>query len=108
MAAWRSGGFYPLPFKSALPAAVAPNRSLCVRSFGESVVRYTALSGCTSFSVRYQFHYFVGLYFIFGMVLNFTVLSVCTVLNSTTLSGCTYYSKRSIFPPPPIMVWFSV
>jgi hypothetical protein len=28
MAAWRSGGFYALPFKSALPAAVAPNRSL--------------------------------------------------------------------------------
>jgi hypothetical protein len=28
MAAWRSGGFYALLFKSALPAAVAPNRSL--------------------------------------------------------------------------------
>jgi hypothetical protein len=28
MAAWRSGGFYALPFKSALPAAVAPNRLL--------------------------------------------------------------------------------
>jgi hypothetical protein len=28
MAAWRSGGFYALPFKFALPAAVAPNRSL--------------------------------------------------------------------------------
>jgi hypothetical protein len=25
---WRSGGIYKLPFKSALPAAVAPNRSL--------------------------------------------------------------------------------
>jgi hypothetical protein len=30
MAAWRSGGFYTLLFKSALPAAVAPNRSLAV------------------------------------------------------------------------------
>jgi hypothetical protein len=28
MAAWRSGDFYALSFKSALPAAVAPNRSL--------------------------------------------------------------------------------
>jgi hypothetical protein len=28
MAAWRSGGISALPFKSALPAAVAPNRSL--------------------------------------------------------------------------------
>ena len=28
MAAWRSGGFPALPFKAALPAAVAPNRSL--------------------------------------------------------------------------------
>ena len=28
MAAWRSGGIPPLPFKSARPAAVAPNRSL--------------------------------------------------------------------------------
>jgi hypothetical protein len=28
MAAWRSGGIYALPFKFALPAAVAPNRSL--------------------------------------------------------------------------------
>jgi hypothetical protein len=28
MAAWRSSIFYALPFKSALPAAVAPNRSL--------------------------------------------------------------------------------
>jgi hypothetical protein len=28
MAAWRSGGIYALPFKSALPAAVAPNRTL--------------------------------------------------------------------------------
>jgi hypothetical protein len=28
MAAWRSGGILVLPFKSALPAAVAPNRSL--------------------------------------------------------------------------------
>jgi hypothetical protein len=28
MAAWRSGGIPALPFKSALPAAVAPNRSL--------------------------------------------------------------------------------
>jgi hypothetical protein len=28
MAAWRSGDIFALPFKSALPAAVAPNRSL--------------------------------------------------------------------------------
>jgi len=28
MAAWRSGGIFALPFKSARPAAVAPNRSL--------------------------------------------------------------------------------
>jgi hypothetical protein len=28
-AAWRSGGFYTLPFKLPLPAAVAPNRTLC-------------------------------------------------------------------------------
>jgi hypothetical protein len=28
MVAWRSGGIYALPFKSALPAAVAPNRAL--------------------------------------------------------------------------------
>jgi len=28
MAAWRSGGIPALPFKSARPAAVAPNRAL--------------------------------------------------------------------------------
>jgi hypothetical protein len=33
MAAWRSGGFYALPFKFALPAAVAPNRSLAAVHF---------------------------------------------------------------------------
>jgi hypothetical protein len=33
MAAWRSGGIYALPFKSALPAAVAPNRSLAAGHF---------------------------------------------------------------------------
>jgi hypothetical protein len=33
MTAWRSGGFYALPFKSALPAAVAPNRSLAAAHF---------------------------------------------------------------------------
>jgi hypothetical protein len=33
MAAWRSGGFYAPPFKSALPAAVAPNRSLSAGIF---------------------------------------------------------------------------
>jgi hypothetical protein len=33
MAAWRSGGIPALPFKSALPAAVAPNRSLAAGHF---------------------------------------------------------------------------
>jgi hypothetical protein len=33
MAAWRSGGISALPFKSALPAAVAPNRSLAAGIF---------------------------------------------------------------------------
>jgi len=33
MAAWRSGGFHALPFKSARPAAVAPNRSLSAVHF---------------------------------------------------------------------------
>jgi hypothetical protein len=33
MAAWRSGGFYALSFKSALPAAVAPNRLLAAVHF---------------------------------------------------------------------------
>jgi len=33
MAAWRSGGIYALPFKSALPAAVAPNRALAAVHF---------------------------------------------------------------------------
>jgi hypothetical protein len=35
MAAWRSGGISALPFKSALPAAVAPNRALAARRFRE-------------------------------------------------------------------------
>jgi hypothetical protein len=33
MAAWRSGGISVLPFKFALPAAVAPNRSLAAVHF---------------------------------------------------------------------------
>jgi hypothetical protein len=108
MAAWRSGGIYALPFKSALPAAVAPNRSLYVRSFIENVVRSITLSACTSLSVRYsipllcrlvlrfrystQFHYFVGLVLHCRYGSQFCCIVglysiVGTVLNSTTLSG---------------------
>ena len=71
MAAWRSGGFPALPFKSARPAAVAPNRSL---SAG-------ILPRCC------QFHNFVGLHFV-----------VDTVLNSTTLSACIPLSIRYSTP----------
>ena len=43
MAAWRSGGIPALPFKSARPAAVAPNRSL-----------YAGILSC--FSSRFTFY----------------------------------------------------
>ena len=40
MAAWRSGGIPALPFKSARPAAVAPNRSLAAVHFARLVVSF--------------------------------------------------------------------
>ena len=65
MAAWRSGGIPPLPFKSALPAAVAPNRLLSAGI----LPRFC------------PFHYFVGLYSIVVIVLNSTTLSAYTTLS---------------------------
>jgi len=44
MAAWRSGGISALPFKSALPAAVAPNRSLAAAHFLADAFFSAALS----------------------------------------------------------------
>jgi len=54
MAAWRSGGIPALHFKSARPAAVAPNRSLAAVHFPRmlSTVVSTTLSGCTFRSGR--------------------------------------------------------
>jgi len=66
MAAWRSGGIPALPFKSARPAAVAPNRSLsagilpsmlsvpilCWLILCRAVLNSTALSVCTPFSAH--------------------------------------------------------
>jgi hypothetical protein len=48
MAAWRSGGIYALPFKSALPAAVAPNRLLYAGIF--NVECYNNLFSLNSFN----------------------------------------------------------
>jgi hypothetical protein len=58
MAAWRSGGFSALLFKSALPAAVAPNRSLaavhCASHFVQSTsVRFVNQTGTEVVPVKY-------------------------------------------------------
>ena len=68
MAAWRSGGFPPLPFKSARPAAVAPNRSLCagILPIILSIPLHCRAALCCQYGT--QFHYFVGLHFVVGMV----------------------------------------
>jgi hypothetical protein len=54
MAAWRSGGIYALPFKSVLPAAVAPNRSLAAGIFTVNMILF--------FLLRYRYLHFSHLY----------------------------------------------
>jgi hypothetical protein len=62
MAAWRSGGIYALPFKSALPAAVAPNRSLSAGIFSGFIVFQNRSYAYKKFAFKISFSNFFGFF----------------------------------------------
>jgi hypothetical protein len=118
MAAWRSGGIYALPFKSALPAAVAPNRLLragILRQFvcrtsrlrrGQSHLR-TAPPHFEGTKISNYFHFLQirEINFIFSDCTQFSARLYFVRLHSLTrvgcrsadLSGCTQFSGWLFF-----------
>jgi hypothetical protein len=78
MAAWRSGGIFALLFKSALPAAVAPNRSLAAGILSRWVTFYFRFT---------HFEYFPTTKF-FRLLFRVTEFVVCLGVAPTIVINC--------------------